>query len=110
MVYIVRRMTQPVVLEAVCMSIFATMIFATVSFRHVITNASRIHSPLLLVGFFLAAFINTNMVVKVACVGIAVAGILFSYGMFKDFSWQSVWQSTRYCIHTCSKLLTKVLS
>ncbi|GEM_PF-6095504 len=83
-VYFLRRLGKPAVIESALLVICAVIFSTMVSMSHVIANADRVpnnSSMMPLLRFFWAAFLNTDNIVKILCVAMALTGMLFCYSV-----------------------------
>jgi len=83
-VYFLRRLGKPAVIESALLVMCAVIVSTMVSMSHIIANADQVsnNSTLMpLLRFFWAAFLNTDNIVKILCVAMALTGLLFCYSV-----------------------------
>ncbi len=73
-VKVLRLFITPFTLELVAFSTFFTITLFMISIQSVIANAMQHHSMTEYAVYMAQAFVNTQLVVKVLCLGIGVAG------------------------------------
>ncbi len=83
MVYILRMVVKPLILEGILLVCLMGVATFFISLPHVITNLLALHGIQALGKFFVAAFMNTQSIVKAISISVVLVTIAFAYDFIR---------------------------
>jgi hypothetical protein len=85
-VYFLKKITQPVIREVVLFIILFALSAFFVSYQNIFENLFSVIAHGNLSNYFVSAFLNTQVVVKVICVASMCVVVLFVWNLFRKLS------------------------
>lgn len=99
LVYFLRKLSRPVVIESILLGLCVVIISLMVSLNHIIVNAERVPDAptvLPLFRFFWSAFWDTTNIVKILCIALVLTSMTFIYSISFSFIKRCISLSGRF--------------